>query len=41
VILFLMTTPADKFAENEQTFQAVLNSLQVSGTQTAEQQASQ
>lgn len=41
VILFLMTTPADKFTENDQTFQAVLNSLQVSGTQTAEQQASQ
>lgn len=41
VILFLMTTPADKYAENEQTFQAVLNSLQVSGTQTAEQQSSQ
>ena len=41
VILFLMTTPADKFEENEKTFQAVLNSMQVSGTQTAEQQASQ
>lgn len=41
VVLFLMTTPADKFDQNEQTFQAVLNSLQISGTQTAEQQASQ
>lgn len=41
VLLFLMTTPADKFEENEKTFQAVLNSMQVSGTQTAEQQASQ
>ncbi len=41
VVLFLMTSPADKFTENDATFQAVLNSLQVSGTQTAEQQASQ
>ena len=41
VILFLMTSPADKFEEHEKTFQAVLNSMQVSGTQTAEQQASQ
>lgn len=41
VVLLLMTTPAEKFGQHEQTFQAVLNSLQVSGTQTAEQQASQ
>src|SRR5215203_1569194 len=40
VIIFLMTTPDEKFAANEQVFQSVLSSLQVSGTQTADQQAS-
>ena len=40
VIIFLMTTPDEKFAANEQVFQGMLTSLKVSGTQTADQQAS-
>lgn len=40
VIIFLMTTPDEKFDANEQAFQALLTSLKVSGTQTADQQAS-
>jgi hypothetical protein len=37
VIIFLMTTPDEKFAANEQVFQSMLSSLQVSGTQTPDQ----
>lgn len=37
VIIFLMTTPDEKFAANEQVFQSLLSSLQVSGTQTPDQ----
>ena len=40
VVLFLMTTPDAKFAENEQVFQGLLSPLKVSGTQTPDQQAS-
>ena len=40
VIIFLMTTPDEKFAANEEVFQSLLSSLKVSGTQTADQQAS-
>jgi hypothetical protein len=40
VIIFLMTTPDEKFAANEQVFQSLLSSLKVTGTQTADQQAS-
>lgn len=40
VIIFLMTTPDASFAQNEQIFQSMLSSLQVSGNQTPEQQAS-
>jgi hypothetical protein len=39
VVIFLMTTPDDKFAANETVFQTVLASLKVSGTQTPDQQA--
>jgi hypothetical protein len=39
VVIFLMTTPDDKFAANEAVFQTVLSSLKVSGTQTPDQQA--
>jgi hypothetical protein len=39
VVIFLMTTPDDKFPANEQAFQAMLTSLKVSGTQTPDQQA--
>jgi hypothetical protein len=39
VVIFLMTTPDDKFAANEAVFQTVLASLKVSGTQTPDQQA--
>jgi len=39
VVIFLMTTPDDKFAANETVFQTVLSSLKVSGTQTPDQQA--
>jgi hypothetical protein len=38
VIIFLMTTPDASFAQNEQVFQSMLSSLQVSGNQTADQQ---
>ncbi len=37
VIIFLMTTPDEKFTANEQVFQSMLGSLQVSGTQTPDQ----
>lgn len=40
VIIFLMTTPEEKFTANEQIFQSMLSTLKVSGTQTADQQAS-
>ncbi|HEV8581610.1 MAG TPA: hypothetical protein VGX68_21290 [Thermoanaerobaculia bacterium] len=40
VIVFLMTTPDASFAQNEQVFQGMLNTLKVSGTQTPDQQAS-
>jgi hypothetical protein len=39
VVIFLMTTPDDKFAANEAAFQAMLGSLKISGTQTPDQQA--
>jgi hypothetical protein len=39
VVIFLMTTPDEKFAANEQTFQSMLASMKLSGTQTADQQA--
>jgi Fibronectin-attachment protein (FAP) len=39
VVIFLMTTPDDKFAGNEAVFQTLLASLKVSGTQTPDQQA--
>jgi hypothetical protein len=37
VIIFLMTTPDEKFAANEQVFQSLLASLKVNGTQTPDQ----
>jgi hypothetical protein len=40
VVIFLMTTPDASFTQNEQVFQSMLSSLQVNGTQTADQQAS-
>jgi hypothetical protein len=40
VIIFLMTTPDETFAQNEQVFQGVLNTLKITGTQTPDQQAS-
>lgn len=40
VVIFLMTTPDEKFAQNEQAFQTLLSTLKVSGTQTPDQQAS-
>ncbi|HEY0510664.1 MAG TPA: hypothetical protein VGH73_02085 [Thermoanaerobaculia bacterium] len=39
VVIFLMTTPDDKFAANEAAFQTMLSSLRISGTQTPDQQA--
>ena len=39
VVIFLMTTPDDKFAANEAAFQTMLGSLKVTGTQTPDQQA--
>jgi len=39
VVIFLMTTPDDKFAANEAAFQTMLSSLKISGTQTPDQQA--
>ena len=39
VVIFLMTTPDEKFAANEQVFQTMLSSLKVTGTQTPDQQA--
>ena len=40
VVIFLMTTPDETFAQNEQVFQGVLNTLKITGTQTPDQQAS-
>jgi hypothetical protein len=40
VVIFLMTTPDESFAQNEQVFQGVLSTLKISGTQTPDQQAS-
>lgn len=37
VIIFLMTTPDEKFTANEQVFQSMLSSLKVSGNQTPDQ----
>lgn len=39
VVIFLMTTPDEKFAANEAAFQTMLGSLKVTGTQTPDQQA--
>ena len=39
VVIFLMTTPDDKFAANEAVFQTMLGSLKITGTQTPDQQA--
>jgi len=39
VVIFLMTTPDDKFAANEAAFQTMLSSLKITGTQTLDQQA--
>jgi hypothetical protein len=39
VIIFLLTAPQDKFADQDQTFQGALSSLKVGGTQTPEQKA--
>jgi len=39
VVIFLMTTPDDKLAANDQAFQTMLGTLKVTGTQTPDQQA--
>jgi len=39
VVIFLMTTPDEKFAANEPVFQTMLSSLKITGTQTPDQQA--
>jgi hypothetical protein len=39
VVIFLMTTPDEKFAANEAVFQSMLGSLKITGTQTPDQQA--
>jgi hypothetical protein len=39
VVIFLMTSPDDKFAANEAAFQTMLGSLKITGTQTPDQQA--
>jgi hypothetical protein len=39
VVIFLMTTPDEKFAANEAAFQTMLGSLKITGTQTPDQQA--
>jgi hypothetical protein len=39
VVIFLMTTPDEKFAANEPAFQTMLSSLKITGTQTPDQQA--
>ena len=39
VVIFLMTTPDDKFAANDAAFQTMLTTLKVTGTQTPDQQA--
>ena len=41
VVIFLMTTPDEKFAANEPVFQTMLNTLKITGTQTPDQQAAQ
>lgn len=40
VVIFLMTTPDETFAQNEQIFQGLLSTLKITGTQTPDQQAS-
>jgi hypothetical protein len=39
VVIFLMTTPDEKFAANEAAFQTMLGTLKITGTQTPDQQA--
>jgi hypothetical protein len=39
VVIFLMTTPDEKFAANDAAFQTMLGSLKVTGTQTPDQQS--
>jgi len=39
VVIFLMTTPDEKFAASDAAFQTMLSSLKVTGTQTPDQQA--
>ncbi|HEX4497295.1 MAG TPA: hypothetical protein VIE43_16600 [Thermoanaerobaculia bacterium] len=39
VVIFLMTSPDDKFAANEAVFQTLLGSMKITGTQTPDQQA--
>jgi hypothetical protein len=39
VVIFLMTTPDEKFAANDAAFQTMLSSLKVTGTQTPDQQS--
>ena len=39
VVIFLMTTPDEKFAANEAAFQTMLSTLKITGTQTPDQQA--
>jgi hypothetical protein len=39
VVIFLMTSPDEKFAANEAAFQTMLGSLKITGTQTPDQQA--
>jgi hypothetical protein len=41
VVIFLMTTPDEKFAANEAAFQTMLSTLKITGTQTPDQQAAQ
>jgi hypothetical protein len=41
VVIFLMTTPDEKFAANEAAFQTMLGTLKITGTQTPDQQAAQ
>lgn len=41
VVIFLMTTPDEKFAANEPAFQTMLSTLKITGTQTPDQQAAQ
>jgi hypothetical protein len=39
VVIFLMTTPDEKFAANEAAFQTMLSTLKITGTQTPDQQS--